>query len=316
LNHPELFDDPATGQQGRKLIKRGRKLNEKKVWTHLRGMLDESKAIVHNVQHDPAKRKLRSDMKRLIEDIMLDEQGNVVLKEHVLQQLRIMIVCSLIERMRLPIPTIRMDDKDMEYTLRNLVVSIRDLVPERVVIENRGRLALDFTDVRQPELEVASNTVRLVIENINIHMDQADINFHRKTFPKVSDKGKLRMDIGGKGMDIVIQLQTFAGSRDIFRVEFVDCDVHNLSFYLQDTRHDWLYNSVLKLSTARIKRGMETSIENNLRNHLDQLNRMLVKQIRKAKGLKLGDASNTTSSLTSAMKSGANLLTGSTLFTK
>jgi len=309
LNHPELFDDVESSRRGRRLIKRGRKLHDDKLYSHLRGSLDEMTAIIQNIQDDPATRKVRTDMKRLIEDILLDSEGNIVLKEHVLQQLRLIIVSSIIERMRLPLPTIHMEDESMEYTLRNLVVSIRDLVPDRVVLENRGRLALDFTDVRQPEVETASNTVRIVIQNINIHMEQADIAFHRKTFPRVTDRGKLRMDIGGKGMDIVIQLNIFARSRNFFRVEFVDCDVHNLSFYLHDTRHDWLYNSVLKLLSGRIKTRLEAAIENNLTNHLDQLNRLLTKQLRRTKQLTMKGGS-TTSSITSAIKAGAHAITG------
>jgi len=46
----------------------------------------------------------------------------------VIDQLRIIIVSSLIERMRLPIPTVHMEDKDMEYTLRNLVVALRSVI--------------------------------------------------------------------------------------------------------------------------------------------------------------------------------------------
>jgi len=243
---------------------------------------------------------------------MLDEEGNVVIKEHALQQLRLIIVSSVIERMKIPVPVIHIEDKDMEYTLRNLVVAIRDLVPEKVILENRGRIALDFTDVRQPEVETASNTLRFVIQGVNIHMEQADILFNRKSFPKVTDSGKLRLDIGGRGMDIVIQLQTFTRSKQVFRVEFVDCDVHSMSFYLQDTRHDWLYNSVLKLLSGRIKRNVECSIEDTLTNHLELLNRLLTKQLRKTKGLTKGKG------FKSALKSGvSNVLTqGNNLFSK
>jgi hypothetical protein len=313
LNHPELIDDAETGKKGRRLIKKGRRLNDRKLWIHLRGVLDETQQIVKNVQNDPATKNLRTDMKRLIQDVMLDEKGNVVLKENVLEQLRIILVSSLIERMRLPLPTIHMEDKDMEYTISNLVVAIRDLVPEKVVFGNLGRVALDFSDVRQPEIERASNSLRLVLENINIHMEQADIAFHRKTFPKVQDSGKLRMDIGGKGVDLIVQLNTFTGSKDLFRVDFVDCDVHNLSLYLQDTRHDWLYNSVLKLLSGRIQRGMERSIENNLTNHLENLNKMLMKQLRKTKGLtaKLqGTETTATGNLAAMLKAGKDVLTG------
>lgn len=91
-------------------------------------------------------------MKRLLEDIILDEEGNIVLKEHALQQLRLLLVGSLIERMKVPMSVIHMEDDTMEYTLHNIVVAIRDLVPEKVVLESTGRLAFDLADVRQPEV--------------------------------------------------------------------------------------------------------------------------------------------------------------------
>lgn len=309
LKHPENFDDPQATKRGRHLIKRGRKLHDEKLYVHLHGVLDELNAMVKNIQQDPVTKKLRHDMKVLIQDIMLDEEGNIVLKEHALQQLRMIVVSSVIERMKIPVPVIHIEDKDMEYTLRNLVVAIRDLIPEKVILEDRGRIALDFTDVRQPEVEAASNTLRFVIEGVNIHMEQADISFNRKTFPKVTDSGKLRLDIGGRGMDLIIQLQTFTRSKQAFRVEYVDCDVHSMSFYLQDTRHDWLYNSVLKLLSGRIKRNVETSIEDTLTNHLELLNRLLTKQLRKTKVLtsKKGLKSALKSGVTNVLTSGNNI---------
>ena len=80
LNRPELFAESETARRGKRLIKRGRRLHDKKLQTHLRGLLEETKAIVLNIQNDPATAKLQSDMKKLIQDVMLDEEGNIVLK--------------------------------------------------------------------------------------------------------------------------------------------------------------------------------------------------------------------------------------------
>jgi len=307
LEHPEQFDESQTRERGRKLINRARELHKKKLYTHLHAVLDEMNRIIKTIQEDPIYRNMRKDMKQLIKDIMLDESGNIVLKEHALQQLRVIIVASVIERMKIPVPVMHLEDEDMEYTLRNLVVSIRDLVPEKVILETRGRVALDFSDVREPEVEQASNVIRVVIQGVNIHMEHADIYFRHKTFPRVSDSGKLRLDIGGKGMDIVIQLQTFS-KKSFFRIQFVDVDVHQLNFYLSDTRHDWLYNSVLKLLSGKLKRTIESTIENTLTNHLEYLNRLLNKQLRKAKKT-LGGTSEP-SSLASALKSGVTNVLG------
>jgi len=252
-------------------------------------------------------------MKKLLKDVVLDSSGNIVLKEHALEQLRVIVISSLVERLRIPLPTIRMEDKDMAYTIKNLVISLKDLVPSRVVIENRGRLALNLADVKRPGIENASNNIRLLMQNLNMHMENADIWFRRKTFPKMEDRGKVRLDVDGRGMDIVVNLITMMRTHDIFRVDYVDCDLHNMSLGLSDTRHDFLYNMVLKMLSGRIKRGVETGIEDALRNQLELLNRMLRKQIKKATqmaqttGPKLAD---TGSSVMEALRSGASTLAG------
>ena len=55
---------------------------------------------------------------------------------------------------------------------------------------------------------------------------------------------------------------------------------------------------------------MERNIENTLKNHLEQLNRMLLKQMRKTKALQGGQKGN----ISSILQAGKGVLTGGTLF--
>jgi len=54
--------------------------------------------------------------------------------------------------------------------------------------------------------------------------------------------------------------------------------MHNLELTLSDTRHDYLYNTLLSLFSGSVARDMETAMENNIRSNLENLNLLLGQQ--------------------------------------
>ncbi len=86
------------------------------------------------------------------------------MKPDVLEQLRLIIVQTLVERMKIPIPTITMDKPDLEFRLANMILSVKDLLPERIVMENSGRYTLDLSDIkRRVGTQNEGETLRLVM---------------------------------------------------------------------------------------------------------------------------------------------------------
>ncbi len=84
------------------------------------------------------------------------------MKPEVLEQLRLVIVQSLVQRMSFPLPTIHKDKPDLEFTLSNGVMMMRDLLPERIVLENKGRIAVSLADIGQSlETENVAQTFTL-----------------------------------------------------------------------------------------------------------------------------------------------------------
>jgi len=116
-----------------------------------------------------------------------------------------------------------------------------------------------------------------------VYMDDANIWFRRKTFPKVEDEGKLRLNVGGSGVDIKIAIRVLTGTQDVFQVQRVTCKLHNMKLHLSDTKHDFLYNATLKLLSPRIKSNIERAVENNVAEYLQRINKLLVKQLAHSK---------------------------------
>jgi F0F1-type ATP synthase membrane subunit b/b' len=279
MERPELLNDDAAIREGRRLIKRGRELQDKKIYGHISAINSELRDLVHAVEQDPATIRLRESMKKMVSDLMLDSSGNFVYKPEVLDQLKVIIVNSIVERLRVPLPTISVEGEDLDFEVSGLVLNVSDVIPERVLIESRGKVLLD---PKQMEIEGAAHGLRITMNNINIHMPDARLWFRRKSFPKVEDEGRAAIDIGGRGMDLIITLRTLAKPPNFFRVQQVECNVHNLALSLSDTRHDFLYNSLLKLFSGTVKSDIESAIEDNIRGNLEQLNLLLKSQWEKA----------------------------------
>jgi hypothetical protein len=283
LKEPTLLDDPAFHDRGRALLRRATSLHNRKLNKHLTGAFYEAKELVNSAANDPALNALRRDMKRLMKDIILDREGNVTIKPEALDQLRRIIVSTLIQKMTIPLPEMTVHEEAIDYTISNAVICLEDIVPENVYVKSKAKLGVDLGNVREPSTDVASNIIKFKIKGINVHLPDANIWFRRKKFPRVEDEGRARIDIGGRGIDLVIKIETFLRSVEFFRVAKVKCDVHNFRLHLADTRHDFLYNTFVKIFSRRIKKNMRTSVERRIRTNLEQINYMLKKQIDKSK---------------------------------
>lgn len=291
LDHPERLSERQTLEEMKEHIRWAQQLHDEKLREHLTGSFHEARAILRNVERDPATLRLKNDAKALLADIMLDDQGNVVLKTQALEQLRLIILQSLIERVRIPVPAITVNNPDMQLRLSNVVVTLRDLVPESVVMTHSGRLALDLGHLKQGiDTSFGGEEVVFEVKNVNIFIEDADIWFRRNKFPKVEDEGKIRISVGGSGVDLKLIVRTFSHSDKVLEVDRVICSVHNMKLHLYETRHDALYNAITKVLSGKIRHNIERSVENNIADYMERLNRVLTKQIAVArtKGAHLG----------------------------
>jgi len=280
IDHPDSLNSLETRKRLKKHLRWARQLHDQKLYHHLASALEEVRCLLRQAEQDPTLLRLRKDAHALLADIMLNEQGTVVLKPHVLEQLRLILIQSLVERARIPIPTISVNNLDLEMRLTNVVVILRDLIPESMHMKNSGRLGLNLTNLKEG-FDTSSEGEQIVfkMKNVNLHIEDANIWFKRKNFPKLEDQGKICINIGGSGVDLKVVLRVHVNAQDMLVLEKVDCDVHNLQLHLSETRHNFLWNVLAKVLTKRFKHNIEQSIEDNITDYLQRLNRLLSKQI-------------------------------------
>lgn len=269
----QLFDP----RQSEAISKRRTRLRE-----HFHGLFVEMRETLYAIENDPTTRRLEQDIRSLVSEMLLDERGNVTFKKHHLDQLRLIAFSAVVRRMRLPLPPIHFKDEKraFELTVTGLTLRIADVLPNNIKAKHKGGASLDIKhDAKNAGMDKAKEKLTFVMKNINLHIPEADIWFERSKFPKLRDSGLLYVDVGGRGIDVYVTIQTSANSKHLFTVEKVDCDVHDLKITLDKTHHDFTYNTVLKLANGRIKKSIEDSVEDAIANALERLNTRMEKQL-------------------------------------
>eukprot|EP01089_Gocevia_fonbrunei_P016965 TRINITY_DN538_c0_g1_i6.p1 TRINITY_DN538_c0_g1~~TRINITY_DN538_c0_g1_i6.p1 ORF type:complete len:495 (+),score=114.13 TRINITY_DN538_c0_g1_i6:37-1521(+) len=266
---------------------------KKELRFNLMALRDEFNKSLWYIENDKLNLSIQNDIKELVQMIFLDSSGRIAFKPEMLDQLKLIVLSSVVKRMRVPLPEIRADDPNSSFAFRasGLVLGIQDVLPERIVAENRGVAVLNIKDktiekdlgkragYNQPVLDKAAEAIRIKMENMNLHMHNADIWFHKRTFPETESTGKADIDIGGNGMDLTFILRTDFGSDKLFTLASVDCEIHDLQLKLSNTIHDTLYNMIITLFKGTVKSNIEEAIQESMVGVFDNLNVQIQRQV-------------------------------------
>jgi hypothetical protein len=233
--------------------------------------------------NDPHVTQLQSDIRRFISDLVTDEDGNFVITKNALNQLKVILVASLLERMAIPIPMITHEDEKMEFEISNLWLVLRDVIPDMVHLEFREAVDLDTRNLRGKGVGMAEeNLIIIHAMNMNYSIKDANVWWKRKKFPKSEDSGILEMNMPGEGIEIRIVLTMKlkdTPNSEVFKVRSVDCDIDKITLKLAGTKHDKLYNLFLNLAKGGVKKRMETAIEEKIAEMIGMLNGEIAKQV-------------------------------------
>jgi len=257
-------------------------------------MQDQFNKMIWAIENDRMTLAIQKDIKELVQMILLDSNGRITFKPEVLDQLKLILMSSVVKRLRMPLPEIKADDPHSSFAFRvsGVIMKIQDVLPERIIAENRGLAILNVkdksaekdvgkrTDYSEPTLGKAVEAIRIKMENMNIHIRDADIWFHKRTFPETEDTGKADIDIGGNGMDLTIVLRTDVDTEKMFGLAAVNCEIHDLKLKLHNTTHDTIYNLIIAMFKGTIKSNIEEAIQESMVGVFANLNTQVSQQIR------------------------------------
>eukprot|EP01088_Endostelium_zonatum_P000824 TRINITY_DN11076_c0_g1_i1.p1 TRINITY_DN11076_c0_g1~~TRINITY_DN11076_c0_g1_i1.p1 ORF type:complete len:736 (+),score=221.54 TRINITY_DN11076_c0_g1_i1:59-2266(+) len=285
LQNPDVY--LASGGPGEKqlkaLIERGQTLfQEKEVRENFVGIIQSLNEVIRNFMNDPHLVQMQADIRSFINDLITDDQGNIVITKNALNQLKVILVSSLLEKMAIPIPMIQQEDEKMEMEVSNLWLVLKDVLPDMVHLEYREALNIDTSDLRGKGVGVQEhNQIIIHAMNMRYSMKDANIWWRRKKFPKSEDSGHLDMNMPGEGIEIrvVLSLRLQDPQNQIFAVRSVDCDIDKINLHLSGTKHDKIYNAFLKVAKGAIKKRIETAIQEKITDMIGLLNGQVSRQI-------------------------------------
>jgi hypothetical protein len=232
-------------------------------------VLKESKGLVERLMEDEAFKTVGQDLDHLRKEIFLNQDGKLDLNtlKATIPTLKNVLIPTLTTTLRnIPIPTITIDNEKMFLQLSNLSLAANDLIPEKIRIHFTNDILFDFsTDGK--DLFISRLTV--LMRDFNATLKDVNFKYDRRKTPQLSDIGVVNVEITGIHIDVTWRME-MNGSRLCFYVDHAKCVIDNLKTEVKEANHKLLDKMYVSMFGGGMKRNLETTIEDTLREKLLQ----------------------------------------------
>lgn len=269
---PESQDLETMDKELTSILDTGRDLLKREtIKEDIAGVLKESKDLLERLVGDTAFKTFGSDLQVLRKELFLNNDGKLDLMtlKHTLPTLKNVLIPTLTTALRnIPIPTITVDNEKMFLQLSNLSLAARDLIPEKIRINFTNDILFDFSDDRK---DVFVSRLTVLMRDFNACLRDMNFKYDRKKMPQISDFGVADVEIQGIHIDIRWKMDMI-GSKLSFYVDYVKCLVDSLRTDVKEANHKMLDNIYVTLFSGGMKRNLETTIEDTLKEKVLQFN--------------------------------------------
>jgi hypothetical protein len=250
-------------------------------------VLDEWRAFTDAMRRDQLTQRLVHDVVRVHAGLLLDDQGTVVLKRGLVNDVRNVLLPLVVEQVQfVPLPRILYTDSKWDVALDNVIITAQHVVPAQVEVA----VTNDF--VWRPQQQQAQQGARVHVVDITLSQMQAnvrDVDFYvkHKTFPRTSDRGKAHLVIGGQGVTVRVRMEARTDSQmsaydeaaqtqlKLFQRKRVDVMVDKVALRIARSRRDTLYRMAIPLLLPLVRTRLETAIQQRVTELLDGMDTRL-----------------------------------------
>ncbi|KAJ9126120.1 hypothetical protein QFC24_002393 [Naganishia onofrii] len=294
-----ILDDDST-REGRQIRHDGKRFFDHKYKGHFDNFSNQIQSFFTAMGDDPLNARFGEDWKRLVKDLLFNSEGNLEFKPRLWNDIRQVILPSLIQQIGyVPIPRAEYSDDKIDLVVENLVLQGANLWPNIIEVDVHNHFGFSPYDRINKMQDSNYHRIRLTMSQIQADLRDVQFAFRRKSgWPKIKDSGLADVVIGGKGIGIIVDLETVANRRDsVFRVKDIDVDIDTLKFSIRNSHHDLLYKFVKATATGIIKHAIEAAIHTALRTALEGLDDQLAEVRNKMDDAKKSDEASRTQTL-------------------
>lgn len=242
---------------------------EKKNAEVVRNTYESWQSILIDIDNDPLRRKMEQDIQKLMQDLVLNEQGNFQLNQEALNQLRSVFVPSVLDQMKyVALPSIEYEGKNQYAIVEDIVVRSTDLVPENIHLHLSSDVDLQS---RQVSLKNAQNILDITVKEMNVHVKNCKVHFKRTAFPSLEDNLIANFDMYGKknGINIKLLIESRLDKEtNLYYAHFdtksVDVSIDSINLKFVEGKHDTLMNFMTTMMYPVLKRNVKNEIQKSI----------------------------------------------------
>jgi hypothetical protein len=270
IESPEKQDIGVLDRELSDLYEKGKDLLKRpKLQEDFGIVLKETKDLIGRLVEDNSFQTVGKDISLMREELLLNQEGKLDLMtlKNTLPTLKNVLIPTLTTTLRnIPIPTITVDNEKLFLQLSNLSLAAKDLIPEKIRIHFTNDILFDFsTDGK----DLFISKLTLLMRDFSATLNDINFKYERRKTPQMSDFGIVDVEIQGIHIDLRWRME-MNGSRLCFYVDYCKCLIDSLKTNVKEANHKMLDNIFLKLFSGTMKRNLETTIEDTLREKLLQ----------------------------------------------
>jgi len=265
-SNPALIESEASVQESRRLIERARAIVKSERYQRvLQNTSKETKRIMKAIKHDPDRIALADAFGQLSDDMFF---SNGVPSLYVFQetaaQLRYLLVPLISKQLEnIQVPQIEGYTPKYDFAARNLIFSGAEILPQNIQLNMETGMNLALNEGGK---SYTRSHFQVIISGVRMHVRNIDFYFHRKTFPRVSDEGRMAMDFDGDGISIFLEWYADLTEGEDFKMEFsrAICGIDKVDITLDAHKHKLVGTVALALLKSRIRKSLEKIFAENL----------------------------------------------------
>jgi hypothetical protein len=241
--------------------------------------LDAANDLIVNIKNDEFVKILRQQAGILSADLSyVDDEGVTRVDTDMLVKLQSVLLPVLAENLKyIPVPRLESKDTNREFTLDNITICGYDILPENIKFNLESETELSLRDI-----ETKNMNTRLIItlDKLRTEVKDMDFYFKKKTFPELSDRGRVTFRIRGDGANLKLTFRVVK-DEDMRRTRLTEgfANFHigemDIEFDKSTIKHDILLPMMSSLFKQHIIQKIESSVEKNLNGLVQNLGRRL-----------------------------------------
>lgn len=253
-------------------------LGNKNTRKHIVDLVNDTRRFLKALNKDTDNKRIADAMGKLQKDLFVYDEstGTTKLSQKAAGELKDILIQVLRERMsEVPIPRIEGRSEEMDFDLDHIIIRQTEkhtLVPDNITIKSGGKVDADLSSENQGGDFKSKVGFTLKIHGLRMRADNVHFWFHKKTTPKLDDKGVIDVILGNRGINLDLEIEAAQkggatkSDQGTMRLKNVNCTISGLKLkVIEAEKHKFLLTVASPFVSSYAKKQLQNGVEQQIK---------------------------------------------------